>query len=105
MNDVDQSPFWEVAEPFIVNGAEQSTMMGNGCLRSDGEFFASLDRRTGELIVKLPADRVEELIDGGEAKDFAPNGRRFKEWASIPTQRESAWSLLMEEALRFACTR
>ena len=53
-------------------------MMGFPCLRIDGAFFASLDHRTGHLIIKLPADRVDELVDVGTGQSFAPNGRRFK---------------------------
>lgn len=103
MNDINEALFWEVAEAFLTEGAERSTMMGNVCLRVDGDFFASLDRRTGNLIVKLAADRVDQLIESGEAVDFAPNGRRFKEWASLQGRDLEHWSTLMDEARRFAC--
>jgi len=33
-------------------------MMGLPCLRLDGAFFASCDRRTGDLLVKLPEAHV-----------------------------------------------
>jgi hypothetical protein len=33
-------------------------------VRVDGRFFASLDRRNGALLVKLPADRVRQLRFG-----------------------------------------
>lgn len=84
--EADDGLFWDVAEPFLHGGAERSTMMGHACLRIDGEFFASCDRATGDLIVKLPADRVDELVEAGDAESFAPNGRRFREWATIPTR-------------------
>ncbi len=102
MTKADDGVFWDLAEPFLAGGAEHSTMMGNPCLRSGGAFFASLDHRSGDLIVKLPAERVDELIECGEAKSFSPNGRRFKEWASVPPGQETAWQALMEEALEFA---
>jgi hypothetical protein len=55
-NDVDR--FWTSAEPFLaLSGVSSSTMMGLPCLRIDGQFFASYDRGTGDLLVKLDAAR------------------------------------------------
>jgi hypothetical protein len=65
-------------------------------------FFASCDRRTGDLIVKLPAERVQELKDAGEATAFAPNGRTFREWALIASRDAERWHQLISEALDFA---
>jgi hypothetical protein len=99
--EVDDSLFWELAEPLMAAGAERSTMMGFPCLRIDGDFFASLEHRTGDLIVKLPAARVSEMMDSGEAEGFAPAGRRFKEWALITDRDETRWETLLDEALAF----
>ena len=99
--DVDDTLFWELAEPLLANGAEKSTMMGHPCLRINGDFFASMERRTGDLMVKLPADRVNEMIDAGQAEPFAPAGRRFKEWALITTRNEDDWEALLHDALAF----
>ena len=98
---VDDTLFWELAEPLLASGAEKSTMMGHPCLRIDGDFFASMERRTGDLIVKLAADTVNEMIDAGTAEPFAPAGRRFKEWALITTRDEAQWEHLLAEALAF----
>jgi hypothetical protein len=43
-------------------------MMGFPCLRVSGAFFASCDHRSGDLIVKLPRHRVEQLIRAGAGK-------------------------------------
>jgi hypothetical protein len=43
----------------------------------EGEFFATCDHRTGDLIVKLPQAGVQELIDLGVGPAFAPAGRVF----------------------------
>jgi hypothetical protein len=60
--------FWRLAEPLLARpGVTRSTMMGLPCLRLDGAFFASCDRRTGDLLVKLPETRVGELIEAGTA--------------------------------------
>jgi len=100
-NDVDDELFWELAEPLLANGAEKSTMMGHPCLRIDGNFFASMERRTGDLIVKLHADQVNEMIDAGSAEPFAPAGRRFKEWALITDRDEERWESLLLAAMEF----
>jgi len=42
-------------------GVTRSTMMGLTCLRWNGAFFASCDRRTGNLLVKLASTRVDDL--------------------------------------------
>lgn len=102
MADVDDALFWEVAQPFLDRGAERSTMMGFPCLRVDGTFFASLDHRSGDLVVKLPAARVDELIDEGVGLPFAPNGRRFKEWTVVPHRDHALWTDLADEARDFA---
>jgi hypothetical protein len=82
-------------------GVTRSTMMGLPCLRVDGAFFASWDRTTGALLVKLPAAEVDSLIASGKAESFAPAGRRFKEWAAIPHARVRAWSSLLDRAYAY----
>jgi hypothetical protein len=94
--------FWRIAEPLLARpGITRSTMMGLPCLRIDGAFFASWDRRTGGLLVKLPQDRVRALIGEGDAQPFAPAGRTFREWAAVPPARVGAWPGLLDEALSF----
>lgn len=75
--------------------------MGFPCVRVDGEFFASLDHRSGDLVVKLPKKRVTELVEEGIGVPFAPAGRTFKEWVAIPDADESLWGDLMTEAMDF----
>ena len=95
--------FWDLAEPLPGRvDVTRSTMMGLPCLRWNGAFFASCDRRTGDLLVKLAETRVDELVAGGRANSFAPAGRRFREWAAIPEDRSRTWKRLLDEALEFA---
>lgn len=55
--------FWEVAEPLLTDPAVSiGTLMRFPCLRAEGNFFATCDHRTGDLIVKLPRHRVIQLI-------------------------------------------
>jgi len=94
--------FWRLADEWLTTGeVEKGTMMGFPCLRVNGKFFASLHSKTDNLIIKIPKDRVTELIETGEADSFAPNGRTFKEWACIPTVDESKWRTYLEEARTF----
>jgi hypothetical protein len=95
--------FWDLAEPLLLTraGVTRSTMMGFPCLRINGGFFASLDRKHGQLVVKLPAERVTELVTTGAALPFAPAGRTFREWAAISPSDSETWPGLLEEALAF----
>lgn len=79
----------------------RSTMMGYPCLRYDGAFFASLDMRTGGLIVKLAADEVAIRVADGRGRPFAPAGRAFREWLSIVDLDEDGWRRAIAEALAF----
>jgi hypothetical protein len=98
--------FWSLAERLLEEpGITRSTMMGFPCLRIDGRFFATCDHRSGALVVKLPEERVHTLVDAGHAESFAPAGRPFREWASIPSARSRTWSRLLAEALDFVATQ
>lgn len=97
--------FWSVAEPLLsVNGVEKSTMMGFPCLRVHGAFFASVHPESGDLIVKLPAEKVSAMIDAGDGLPFEPAGRRFREWVRIEDRNRERWAHLLEEARSFVST-
>ena len=103
---VGEDRFWELAEPLLEQtGVTRSTMMGFPCLRLNGDFFASCDHRNGQLVVKLDEQRVSELVDAGKAEQFAPSGRPFRAWASVPLQKKRTWAKLLDEALRCAARR
>ena len=93
-----------VGEYLKRDGTATSTMMGFPCLRRDGAFFASLEPKTESLILKLPAQRVIQLIELGAGYAFAPNGRTFREWIALDAAAPSSWRLLTEEAWQFAAT-
>ena len=98
--------FHDLTEPLLARpGVERSTMMGLPCVRVGGAFFASCDRVTGDLLVKLSADRVAALVEAGRAHDFAPAGRRFREWAAVPQSRRRDWARLLDEAFTFVASQ
>ena len=94
--------FWDLAQPMLITGeADKGTMMGFPCLRVQGKFFASLERETNNLIVKLPAERVKAMVSEGTGLSFAPNGRVFREWVMFDKADESQWEALLKDAREF----
>jgi hypothetical protein len=93
--------FWDCAAQLFDNPEiHESTMFGFRCIRWRNEFVAmpAQDR----LWVKLPAERVHELIESGGGEECAPNGRRFREWVKIAGLDEPRWLSLMTESVEFA---
>lgn len=102
--DDDHARFWEIAEPYLASGAlVEGTMMGHQCLRSASSngFVATVERATGQLVVKLPKDRVAELIADGVGLSFAPATKVFKEWVALAEFDEHRWTDLIEESMAF----
>ena len=95
-----EAVFWDcAAELFSLPGVVESTMFGFRCLRVDGQFVGM--PADDSLWVKLPADRVDELIDSGVGEVCAPSGRPFKEWVGIPSIDEDLWLSLLTESIDF----
>ncbi len=95
--------FWELAaelhgeDPRVVEG----TIMGSKCLRVGKEFLALVDYKGSGLVVKLPKERVTELVNADKGKPFGPGGKIFKEWLSVPTQDKRQWRSLLREGVKF----
>ena len=69
-------------------------------LRPGSKFFAFTTR--GQLVVKLPAERVTELIASGEGRVFdAGKGRPMREWVGLTPADETACAAYMREARKF----
>jgi hypothetical protein len=57
----------------------------------------------GQLVVKLPAARVRELIAAGAGDHFDANkGTPMTEWLSVDPRAPQDWLDLAREALAFA---
>ena len=92
----------DIAETQLpLSGVTSGTGFGrNAGLRIGGKIFAMLVG--GELVVKLPKDRVDELVASGAARRFEPGtGRVMKEWASVPTTSSRRWRALADDARTF----
>ena len=79
---------------------ERSQMMGFPCAKVDGKIFVSDD--DGALVLKLPRERVEQMIAAGEGERFDPlgNDRAMKQWVRVPDPGPDAIALA-DEAREF----
>ena len=75
---------------------------GSNGLRINGRVFAMLSAEK-RLIVKLPRERVDALVDAGEGERFDPrrNGRVMREWIVMKQSFRANWLQLAGEALDF----
>jgi TfoX/Sxy family transcriptional regulator of competence genes len=101
----------DVAELFAAvsarlleqKGIEQARMMNAVGLKTAGKFFAFV--RNGELVVKLPRERVDELVASGEGGHFdRGQGKPMKEWATLRPPTAAACEAYVEEARRFVAS-
>lgn len=101
-----QTVFWALADelhradPRVVEG----TIMGGRCLRVGAEFLALVDYKGSGLVVKLDRGRVAALVASGEGRPFAPAGRVFREWVSLPEVDRDRWLALLREGVELAST-
>jgi hypothetical protein len=76
---------------------------GRTAVRFHNKIFLMFVR--GQLVVKLPAARVDELVTGGAGVRFDANkGTPMKEWFSLDPSSDHDWLRLADEALDFART-
>ena len=103
MAQTDEGVFWELIDELQVDDprVEEGTIMGGRCARVDGEFLGLVDAKGSGLVVKLPRERVQELIDQGVGEPFAPAGKVFKEWVSVPKRDRRRWRSLLREGVAF----
>jgi hypothetical protein len=73
---------------------------GSTGLKVNGKLFAFVSSK-GQFVVKVPKERVDELIRAGQAEQFdSGHGRLMKEWAAIRSVRVD-WVALAKEAHLF----
>jgi hypothetical protein len=73
---------------------------GSSALRVHGHIFAMVSAQ--RLVLKLPANRVTELIAAGRGSPFdGGKGRPMKEWVSLAPAHADDWLDLATESLSF----
>jgi len=78
-------------------------MLQSPGLKTAGRFygFATIE----DLVVKLPASRVAELIDSGRGLPCSPRpGRPMREWVRLPALDEESCLAYLLEARTFVAT-
>lgn len=104
--DLNHQRFWQLADDHLQRpGVERGTMMGSECLRVGGDFYAMIDRRNGQLLVKLPAERVLAAIEAGRGNAFKPARHVFKEWLAVPDYDRDHWTRWLDEAHLFVASQ
>lgn len=95
--------FWKLAAELQAEDDRvvEGTIMNGRCLRVGKEFLALVDYKGSGLVVKLPKHRVSELIEHGHGQPFAPAGRVFKEWLSVPSPDRQRWRALLREGIAY----
>jgi hypothetical protein len=93
--------FRPVAEAFAdIDGVSRHRMFSSeNTFSVDGKIFAMLVR--GALVVKLPKERVDALVETGKGKRFDPgHGRLMREWLVVEAGG-LPWVALAKEAHQF----
>jgi hypothetical protein len=95
--------FWDLIDELRLEDSrvEEGTIMGGRCARVAGEFLGLVGFKGSGMVVKLPRQRVSELIDQGLGEPFAPAGKVFREWVAITEPDRRRWSKLLREAVAF----
>jgi hypothetical protein len=93
-------PFDEIAQEYVDAGrAQLGRMIRSRGLKVDGRFICF--RRPESLAVKLPVERVDELVAGGYVRFDRGDGRPMREWVESPDSMADEWPGLLEEAYAF----
>ena len=86
--------------PGVEFPAESRRRFGSDALKVNGSIFAMVT--SGRLVVKLPRQRVDELLATGTGAPFdSGKGRPMKEWLTVTSDDDETWRALAGEALDF----
>jgi hypothetical protein len=103
MKTSPEALFWQLAAELQRDDprVKESTIMNGRWRRGGKEFLALVDYKGSGLVVKLPGERVSELVEAGLGKPFGPAGKIFKEWLAVPTPDPRRWRALLREGVEF----
>lgn len=103
MTDVStpEEVFEHLVETQLAHsGISVGKMFGSRVLKVTGKVFGMVVK--GRLVVKLPKERVEELLRSGLVAPFDPgHGKPSKEWVAVGAIASQRWPRLVDEARDF----
>lgn len=91
-----------VADRLAGETVDQGRMFSTIGWRTGGKVFAFVGR-DGDLVVKLPEERVRELVASGEGEPMTIRERTMREWAHVSPGGD--WAPLVVEAHAFLAVR
>jgi hypothetical protein len=90
-------------DPGVTQGAGKG--FGASALKVRGKIFAMLSSK-GQFVVKLPRQRVDQLIASAGGERFDPgHGQIMKEWLALGPDSGEDWLALAREAMEFVASR
>ncbi len=94
--------FDPIAQRHLADdGIDMGRMFGTEGLRVRGKVYAFVGH-DGDLIVKVPAERVVELTASGAASPLVMRERELREWVTVGTAAGAQrWADLVDEARAF----
>jgi TfoX/Sxy family transcriptional regulator of competence genes len=96
--------FDELSRTFLGSpNVTTARMFGSSALKVKNKVFACFYK--GKLVLKLPRERVDDLVASGGAVHFdSGTGRPAKEWVAIDSSRGGEWLGLAKDAKNFVAS-
>jgi hypothetical protein len=95
--DASSDPFGRLAHAFGgTPGVTRAKVFGYAALKIHGKVFATV--ADGRLVVKLPPERITELIAQGHGQTFIGYGKVMRGWIQLITTDDDDWRCFAEEA-------
>ena len=93
--------FDPIADELLTRpGVDRGSMFGSEGIRIRGKVFAIVGH-AGDLIVKLPTERIDELIGESAGKRLVMAQRPMREWMRVDRRRSDRWRAIAAEAYDF----
>jgi TfoX/Sxy family transcriptional regulator of competence genes len=88
-----------LAEPYLaMDDVDWGRMFSTTGLRVRGKIFG-LVNHVGQLMVKIPESRADELVANGTVQRIVMRGREMREWVELDYDAgDAAWADLLAEA-------
>ena len=93
--------FDPIAQKYLErDGVDIGPMFGSEGLRIRGKVFAFV-ASGGELLVKVPEARADELVAAGAAARMIMRERTMREWITVDPGAPEHWSSLIAESFAY----